>query len=108
DALAEKEAQEEASEPSEHLYDCVMASCICHDSPNYLPNPSAACGAVSAEAGCPAPLPPTGAGQPPLSSVELVDAAYAVRGFAETSPVPEVWLRLAEKLTAASAAQFSK
>ena len=69
---------------------------------------SAASGAATAggspvEDGCPAPLiPPTGAGQLPLNSRELLDAAYAVEGFAETSPVPDGWLLLASKLRLAA------
>lgn len=34
-----------------------------------------------------------------LSGRELRDAAYAIRGFAQTSPVPEGWHELATKLT---------
>lgn len=44
------------------------------------------------------------AGQPaPLTPRELADAAYAVRGFALTSPVPDGWEALADRLTALAA-----
>lgn len=37
-----------------------------------------------------------------LTGRELRDAAYAVMGFAQTSPVPEGWEDLAARLTAAA------
>ncbi|OBK92613.1 hypothetical protein A5646_03280 [Mycobacterium sp. 1245499.0] len=124
DQLAEQEAQEEVTEPLspaargaiQSLEDALWPQGRAYDGwPDAefaRTQSSAASGAAPvsgspADGGLPSPAPPTLAGQPaPLSALDLTDAAYAVRGFALTSPVPDGWEALAQRLSAAAAAEL--